>query len=143
MEVFWIGLIIALLIIEVITVGLTTIWFAGGALVALLAAFLNANEVVQIILFLAVSLVLMYFTRPWAMKYINSKHIKTNYEEAVGQLVRITEVVNNPEGTGTALLRGQEWTARSAQDEITFSVDEMAEVVEVAGVKLILKKTEE
>ncbi len=141
--VFWIALIVAFLIIEIITVGLTTIWFAGGAVVALIAYGLGADFIWQVVLFFVVSLALLYFTRPWAMKYINKNHTKTNYEEAIGQLARVTAAVNNPNGEGTAILNGQEWTARSEDDEITFVAGEMGEVVAVAGVKLILKKVQE
>lgn len=139
MVIFWIGLMIAFLIIEIITVGLTTIWFAGGALVALIACALGLGTVGQVILFFAVSFVLLLFTRPVAVKYLNPRHTKTNYEEAIGQKVRIIETVDNRNSTGKAIFNGVEWTARSEQDEITIPADTMAEVVAVSGVKLILK----
>lgn len=143
MYIFWIGLIVAFLVIEIITVGLTTIWFAGGSLAALIAYGLGLNTFWQVVIFLVVSLLLLYFTRPWAIKYINPHHIKTNYEEAAGQTVKITEKVDNQAGTGTALLNGLEWTARSADDAIVFPVDSMAKVVEISGVKLIVEEIEE
>ena len=67
----WLGLVAVLLVIEALTVGLTTIWFAGGALVAALAAWAGAGQVVQWILFITVSLVLLIFTRPVAIRYMN------------------------------------------------------------------------
>ncbi len=143
MFIFWIGLIIAFLIIEIITVGLTTIWFAGGGLAALIVYGLGLNTFWQVIVFFAVSFLLLYFTRPWAIKFINPHRIKTNYEEAAGQTVKVTETVDNRAGTGTAVLNGQEWTARSADDAVCFPADTIARVVEVTGVKLILEKIEE
>lgn len=143
MFIFWIGLIIAFLIIEIITVGLTTIWFAGGGLAALIVYGLGLNTFWQVIVFFAVSFLLLYFTRPWAIKFINPHRIKTNYEEAAGQTVKVTEIVDNRAGTGTAVLNGQEWTARSADDAVCFPADTIARVVEVTGVKLILEKIEE
>lgn len=139
MVIFWIGLIIAFLIIEIITVGLTTIWFAGGALVALLACALGMGPVGQVILFFAVSFILLIFTRPVAVRYINPRHTKTNYEEAIGQRVRVIEQIDNREGTGKAIFNGVEWTARSEQDEIIIPADTMVEVVAVSGVKLIVR----
>lgn len=139
MVIFWIGLIIAFLIIEIITVGLTTIWFAGGALVALIACGLGMGTVGQVVLFFAVSFILLIFTRPVAVKYINPRHTKTNYEEAIGQKVRVIEAIDNREGRGKAMFNGVEWTARSEQDEITIPADTMVEVVAVSGVKLIVK----
>ena len=67
---FWLGLLVVLLVIEIITLGLTTIWFAGGALVAFVASALGANMIVQIVLFLGVSFIMLYFTRPVAVKYL-------------------------------------------------------------------------
>ena len=139
MVIFWIGLISAFLIIEIITVGLTTIWFAGGALVALLACALGMGPVGQVILFFAVSFILLIFTRPVAVRYINPRHTKTNYEEAIGQRVRVIEQIDNREGTGKAIFNGVEWTARSEQDEIIIPADTMVEVVAVSGVKLIVR----
>ena len=69
----WLGLFIILIVIEILTVGLTTIWFAGGSLAAMLAAVLGAGAPMQIVLFLAVSCVLLIFTRPWAVKHLNRK----------------------------------------------------------------------
>lgn len=139
MIIFWIALIVICLIVEIITVGLTSIWFAGGGLLALIVCAFGAPVWLQIVLFLALSLVLLYFTRPWALKYFNPHRVKTNYEEAVGKTVRITERVDNIAGTGTAVLNGQEWTARTERDDITIEADTIAEVVEVRGVKLIVK----
>ena len=136
---FWIGLIILFLIIEIITVGLTTIWFAGGALVALISYGLGLGTIGQVVLFLAVSFVLLLFTRPVAIKYINPRRTRTNYEEAIGQKIRVVEAIDNRMGTGKALLNGIEWTARSEQDEITIPANTMVEVVAVSGVKLIVK----
>lgn len=140
---FWLGLMIVFLIIEAITVGLATIWFAAGALAAVIAAALGGGIVIQIILFFLVSLALLYFTRPVALKYFNGNKIRTNYENAVDQTVRITERVDNIGGTGTAVLNGQEWTARMQDDSFVLEAGELARVVSIEGVKLILTPIEE
>lgn len=139
MIIIWIALIVVFLVIEIATVGLTTIWFAGGSLVALIAAAFGAPYWLQVVMFIAVSLVLLLFTRPWAMKYLNPHKVKTNYEDAIGKTVRITERIDNIAETGTAVLNGQEWTARSEKDEVTFEIGLTVEVVAVEGVKLIVK----
>lgn len=135
----WIALIIICLIVEIATVGLTTIWFAGGALVAILAGIIGAPIWLQIFLFFVVSVLLLIFTRPWALKYITPHKVKTNYEDAIGKKVKVTARIDNAAGTGTVILNGQEWTARSEQDDVTFEVDSMPEVVKVSGVKLIVR----
>ena len=137
--IFWIALIIVALIAEIITVGLTCIWFAGGGVVAVIAAAAGAPLWLQIVLFFSVSFLLLFATRPFVIKYINPKKIKTNYEDAVGKKVRVTERVDNITETGTAILNGQEWTARMESDETSLEPDEMGEVVRIEGVKLILK----
>lgn len=139
MVVFWSVLIIVCMLIEIITVGLTSIWFAGGALAALIACGLHAPVPVQAALFFAVSLVLLLFTRPFAIKYLNPRRTRTNYEEAIGQKVRVTEEIDNSKETGRVTLKGMEWTARSALDQVVIPVGEIAEVTAVSGVKLIVR----
>lgn len=139
----WLGLLIAFLIIEVATVGLTTIWMAGGALVALLLNLAGLNLWGQIGAFLVVSFLLLFFTRPFAMKYINSHHEKTNYEGIIGKVVRITETVDNREETGTAVVNGLEWTTRAERNNERLEKGQLAKVVDISGVKLIVKKYEE
>lgn len=134
--IIWIALIIIFAVVEIITVGLTSIWFAGGAVVALILNLLGCNEVVQVVAFLLVSIVLLCFTRPWAMKYVKPRLVRTNYEEAIGQNVCLTEAVDNQKGTGTAVLKGQEWTARAAVDGETFEAGEIVLVKEIRGVTL-------
>ncbi len=143
LNLIWLGLFIILIIIELFTVGLTTIWFAGGALVALIANALGAGLIVQIVLFLAVSCVLLIFTRPWAAKYLNRKCIRTNYESEIGKVIRIKEKVDNLEQTGTSVVDGQEWSVRSINDSETLEAGSLAKVVDISGVKLIVEKYEE
>jgi len=136
----WLVILVALLVIELCTVGLTTIWFAGGALVALILNLLGVNVVIQIIACVAVSVALLVFTRPLVKKYISSKHIKTNYEGIIGKVVRITERVNNLDATGAAMVNGQEWTVRTDEDGVTLEAGTIAKVVNISGVKLIVRE---
>ena len=114
----WLALLIILLIIEIITVGLTSIWAAGGALAALLLNILGVPLAGQIIVFFVVTFVLLYFTRPFAVKYINTQRVKTNYEGIIGKTIRITETVDNISQTGTAVVDGQEWRVRAERGEV-------------------------
>ena len=139
LNLIWLGLFILLLVIEIITVGLTTIWFAAGALAALAANVLGANLIIQIIIFLAVSVVLLIFTRPWAEKHLNRKRVRTNYEREIGKVIRITEKVDNLDQTGKSVVDGQEWTVRSRNDSDIFEAGALARVVAVSGVKLIVE----
>lgn len=139
-SVYWLGLLAVLLIIEILTMGLTTIWFAGGALAAALASMAGFSLIPQIILFLAVSIVLLIFTRPLAVRYLNGHRSKTNYEGLIGKTIKITETVDNFNQTGKAMVNDQEWTVRAKEDGELFVPGEKATVADIAGVKLIVKK---
>lgn len=136
----WLALIIIFLLIEIATVGLTSIWMAGGALVAFLLNLFDVGIVWQILAFFAVSLVLMVFTRPFAKKFINSNRTKTNYEEIIGKTVKVIEKIDNMNEQGAASVNGQEWTARAKNPTETFEVDDMVKVVDIMGVKLIVER---
>jgi len=136
----WLIIMVVLIIIECLTLGLTTIWFAGGSLVAWIAALLNAPVIVQVILFLIVSIVLLVFTRPIALKHFNKDRTKTNAEALVGEQAVVTEDINNLMATGTVSLNGQEWTARTSDDNIVIKKGEIVTVLSIAGVKLIVER---
>lgn len=129
--------------IEIATVGLTTIWFAGGALAALLANLLGAGFLVQGILFLAVSCILLFFTRPWALKHLNKKRTKTNYESEIGKVMKLTQTADNMNQTGKAIVDGQEWTVRSKNDSEVLEEGSLVRVVAISGVKLIVERYKE
>lgn len=141
----WIWFIFALvlLVIEIMTVGLTTIWFAAGAFIAGLTAGAGFNVLLQVAVFLAVSVVLLVFTRPWALHYLNRTRIRTNYEREIGKTIILTEDVDNVRQTGRAILEGKEWTVRSASDSIRMKKGDRAVVRSISGVKLIVEKEEE
>lgn len=142
MAIVWIALIIIFAAVEIITVGLTSIWFAGGALAALLCYALGLSELWQFIIFVTVSLVLLLFTRPWALKYLKPYLIKTNYEQVIDENVCLTENIDNIKGTGTAVYKGQEWTARAYDNNKTFEAGSIVKVKEIRGVTLYVVESE-
>ncbi|MBQ2101046.1 MAG: NfeD family protein [Lachnospiraceae bacterium] len=135
----WIVILIVAIIVEIISLGLTSIWFAGGALVALIAAALHAPLWLQILLFVAVSLLLLLFTRPIAVKYFNKDRVRTNAESIVGRQGVVTETIDNLQGVGTVSVGGQEWTARNVDEDQVIEKGSVVEVVAISGVKLICK----
>lgn len=143
MEFIWLALLVVFLVVEWVTVGLVSIWFAGGSIVAMLLAAAGISEIWQIVAFLAVSALLLILTRPVAVKFMSSKREKTNYEGIIGKIVRVTERVDNYEQTGIANVGGQEWTARAEDDTVIIEKDALAKVVNIKGVRLILKQYEE
>lgn len=140
--IIWVALIIVFSGIEIATVGLTSIWFAGGALAALLGYGLGIGGFGQFLIFAAVSLLLLAFTRPWALKYLKPRLVRTNYEEAIGQDVCVTETVDNRKATGAAVYKGQEWTARAAEEGTILEAGTIATVREIRGVTMYVAKSQ-
>ena len=143
-SIYWLLLFILLLVIEVLTMGLTTIWFAGGALAAFLVSLVAGNILeLEVAVFIIVSVILLLFTRPLAMRYLNRRTTRTNADSVVGSIVRVTEPINNILDQGAAQADGKIWTARAVSDDILFEEGELAVVQEIRGVKLILQKKKE
>ena len=135
---FWLIAFIVLIVIEAMTMGLTTIWFAGGTLVAFVAALCGANSTIQIVLFLVISLLLLIFTRPLAAKYINNKTVKTNLDELIGKKAVVTTAIDNLAEIGEAQIEGKFWMARAVDDEVKIEKGATVIVVEIKGVKLMV-----
>lgn len=136
----WLIVFVACIVIEIITMGLTTIWFAGGALIAAAAAALNAPLWLQIVLFIAVSLVLLYFTRPVAVKYFNKDRVRTNAESLVGKQAIVISEIDNLQGIGQVTVGGQEWSARTTIEGITLPVGSVVIIRAISGVKLMVEE---
>ncbi len=110
--IIWLAAFVILIGIEAATMALTTIWFAGGAIIAFLLALLGANYR-QMAAFFIISCALLFFTRPFALRFVNKKTVKTNVEGLIGKKTRITADVDNDLATRRRFM-GQEWTARSS-----------------------------
>ena len=139
----WLILLIALVVVELATMGLTTIWFAAGSLVATVAAAVGAPLYLQIALFLIVSVLMLVFTRPVAVKYFNRDRVKTNVDSVIGRKGIVTGKIDNLQGCGQVTLNGQEWTARSLSEGQTIQEGSVVVIREVRGVKLIVELEEE
>ncbi|MCI9383289.1 MAG: NfeD family protein [Lachnospiraceae bacterium] len=138
--IYWLILFIVLLVIEIITLGLTTIWFAGGALTAFVLSMLEVPPTVQWAVFCAVSLILLFATRPWAVRYFNSqKKEKTNVDSLIGRTAVVTSEIRNLEGKGEVFVNGLTWTARAGEDSLVIKEDTHVTITAVQGVKLIVE----
>ena len=137
----WLVIMVLFLVVEAATVGLVCIWFAVGALIALLAAMCGAQLWLQIVLFLVVSAATLYFTRPLVKRYVNSKVEPTNADMVIGKECRVTETVDNIAGTGAVYVDGKTWTARSENDEV-IPEGTLVTAKSIDGVKLIVAAPE-
>lgn len=141
-EVFWLVVFAILIIIEIATLGLTTIWFAGGALVAWVLALLDVGLPIQVIVFLVVSIVLFIFTRPIALKHFNKQREKTNVDSVIGKDAIVTATIDATHGTGTVIIDGMDWSAKTENPTEVIPVDAVVSVQRVEGVKVIVKQKE-
>ena len=143
MTVVWLVILVALVVIELLTMGLTTVWFAGGALAATLASLLHLPVILQIILFLVVSALLLYFTRPIAVKYFNKDRARTNVEGVIGRQAIVVSEINNLQGIGQVTVGGMEWMARTTEDGLALQAGSVVDIVAINGVKLIVEERKE
>jgi membrane protein implicated in regulation of membrane protease activity len=136
--VLWVILIIVFVVAEVLSLGLTSIWFAFGALFALIVSFFINSLMVQITVFVLSSVILLYFTKPIVKKYLKVGRTKTNVDSLIGMKGVVTEPITKHK-TGQVKVNGQIWTAFS--EELLEAGEEVI-VIEVQGVKIKVKKEE-
>ncbi len=137
MPVFWLAAALILAVIEGLTMGLTTIWFAGGAVVALLAALLGAGLGVQLVLFFIVSIVLLVGTRKLFVKKLRTGAEKTNIAALIDKEAMVLSDIR-PMETGIIRLGGQEWSAVCGDEEKTIPAGETVVVKKIEGVKAVV-----
>ena len=135
----WLFLFVVFAVLELISLGLTCIWFAVGALAGCITALITDNWIIQSIVFIIVTVVVLIFFRPIAVKYINKKAEKTNVDSLIGKKVRVLEDIDNLNAKGQVSIDGMEWTARS-EDGSEIKKDALVEVVAIEGVKAIVKQ---
>ena len=123
--------------------GLVTVWFAGGALAAAIASGAGAGAVTQWLLFLAVSLVLLFFTRPLAVRYMKRGIPRTNVNSLIGKKAVVIQKIDNLSQTGQVRINDIEWMARTESDGEKIPEESVVEIEAVRGVKLIVKKCKE
>ena len=138
--ILWLIVLVAALVIEAMTMGLTTIWFGGGALAAMIVELLNGCISIQVIVFLIISLILLFYTRPIAVKHFNKKRERTNLDTVIGKTAVVTIPIHNLKETGQVMLDGKEWTARSNDSSKQFDKDALVKIVSIHGVKLMVEE---
>lgn len=136
MAVFWLILAIIFLVIEAITVGLTTIWFAAGSFAGLLLSMAHAPIWLQFALFLAVSLCLLVFTRKIFVEKLKTGSESTNAEALIGEIGQVMSEIK-PLETGQVRIKGQMWSAAN-KDEEHIAAGSFVKVIAIEGVKLIV-----
>ena len=139
MSVMWLIVMVVLLVVEGIVPGLVSIWFAVGALAALIAALVGAPLWLQVLWFVVVSVAALILTRPLARKYINARVKPTNADMLIGKDCVVTEEIDNLRGTGAVSVDGKIWTARMAAEDGRAAAGEVRRILRIEGVKLIVE----
>ena len=140
MTAVWVVLMIVFLVVEGAAPGLVSIWFALGALAALISALLGAQVWLQAVWFVVVSLLALVVTRPLAKKYVNSRTQATNADMLIGQECIVKETIDKLRGTGAVSVGGKVWTARADGEETVIEAGAVAVVERIEGVKLIVRR---
>ena len=138
----WLMSLVVFVVIEIATMGLTTIWFAGGSLIALLLAVFETSFYMQLGVFLIVSIALLVVTRPLALKYFNKSVEKTNAEGLIGKQAIVVNQIHNLKEEGQVMIGGMEWSARAYEENGIIASGSVVEVKEIRGVKLIVSEIE-
>ena len=139
MSLIWLLIAIVLAVIEAVTVGLFTIWFAVGSVIAMIAALLNADLWLQIVLFSAVSILMLIFTKPLIQKQLNVKEEKTNADRIIAKEATVIEAIEPNNATGQIKVMGQVWSAKA---ESPVAVGEKVIVTAIEGVKAVVVPVE-
>ena len=134
----WLMLLVALVAGEAITVGLTFIWFAAGALGGLLVSVLGGAVWLQVVVFLIVSAVTLVLVRPAAAKLLTPGISPTNADRVLSQIALVTEEIDNIAETGQVKLFGQVWTARSESGEV-IPAQSRVRILRIEGVKVFVR----
>ena len=136
--IIWAAAIIVFGIAEAATAQLVSIWFVIGAVAGLISAFCDANLYIQLIVFIAVSVLALVITRPLVKKYIKPKKEHTNADRVLTQEGIVVEEINNTLGKGQVKVDGKLWTARSANGDV-IPEGSIVGTEKISGVKLIVK----
>lgn len=134
----WLFLIILFTVVEAVTPAIVSIWFALGALFALITAALSAPVWLQIIVFIAVSTLALILTRPLVKRKLHKDITPTNYDVLIGKTAVVIENINNTEESGAVKIQGKIWTARSVDGSEIPSGSSIV-ISSIEGVKLIVK----
>lgn len=135
----WLALVILFIILELISLGLTTIWFAAGAFVAGIVAMLGGPIVLQVIVFIVVSSLLLLCTRGFAKRHLDNRIEKTNAESLVGKTSIVMETINNEASSGKIKIGDIEWTARAVNEAQVIPEGTKVVIREIRGVKCLVE----
>lgn len=139
MSIIWLIAFVVFLVAEGMTASLTSIWFAGGSLAALVVQVCGGGLEPQLAVFVVVSFILFLMVRPFAYKFLYSRKTNTNVDSLTGRRAVVKVRIDNDAGTGSAVLAGETWLARASEEGDIIEPDTVVEIIAVSGAKLLVK----
>jgi len=135
----WIGIILLLTLLEIITVNLTTIWYVGGAVLALITSFITDNFFIQFGVFALSGTIFLFTTRPFLSRLMKNDNAKTNFDRIIGMNGVVTEKISKND-VGEVKVDGKKWSAISNK---SIEKDKVVKILSIDGVKLKVEEIEE
>lgn len=135
----WLGIIILLTIVELLTINLTTIWFVISGIVALMLSFVTDNFLIEFGVFVVLGIILLVTTRPFFEKFLQVRSERTNIDRVIGMHGIVTEVIKRNQ-QGEVKVDGKRWTAYASRK---IKVGAMVEIIKIDGVKLEVQEIKE
>lgn len=137
LPIIWLIALIFFTVIEAISVGLVSIWFAAGAFVALLASLFIANPWTLLVIFLVVSFATLLSIRPLVQKYMTPKQVPTNVDRLIGMHAVVEEEINTLKAAGVVKVSGVVWSAKT-QENMIIPVGSVVTIQAIQGSKLVV-----
>lgn len=137
----WLFVIVSAIVLEASTVSLVSIWFIPSACISMILALCEVKLWIQLIVFFGVFFLLMMILRPVFKKNMGLKIVPTNADALIGMQAVVIEPIDNLHAKGQVKIRGQVWTARSADENVFYEPNEVVTVVAIEGVKLICTRS--
>ena len=137
----WIGIMALAIIVEIMTVDMTSIWFAGGALVASIAAYCGVSITIQIIIFMTLSVLLLLALKPLMKKKLKVEVTPTNADELIGEVYPALSDIGPGKQTGQIKIRDVEWRAESENGAL-IKKDTAVKILRIEGTRLVVKAEE-
>ena len=138
-EIFWLIMLVLLTVTEILTFNFITIWFAAGSLAALISSLCGADIMVQMWVFIIISVLSLIFTKPLVKNKLNFKKTETNADRVIGKTAIVTDEINSEKFAGEVKVNGQMWSAISYENEI-IEKDSKVKILDIEGVKLVVEK---